>query len=528
MIAVENERPATEGIQRGRGGFWRNAMDVPYVSDPTGAVVKSGPRKGQVKRLAYGSPSNRGYMIENDAGLVKWKQRRALYGIGLTPELIEQCRHLATLEIDSSEYNSYADGIVVAANQAARTMLAADRGTHGHALAEDFDKGRDWSLRAEAGEVVGIDRATQARIVEAWREMLEVNGLKVLAIEAACVDDRWRLAGTLDRIVATTRPLRFAMATGEIVEVPAGIVMIVDIKFGKPRKTHPIQIASYAQSVPYDTEAEARGEWPFEIDQTHALIARGDIGDGVATLELVYVDLVAGREHGGQCVIDARAWAERNDVFSVAQLDTEIATGGTPAIPLDPPVAPDSPHAGQSPAVTAAAGGQPSVLAAATSPDNERLALVEARNTLATAPEQGADLSGADYAAGWDALQAHYAALDPAAKAWLAGLISEARRRAVSFHAREVRSLRTFELYRALISLAEAGGDQDELLRALLALVVGDVALHQGIHPGHITGSLGATEAARLAGLVDAFHADALVGAIGDDGVFVLREAAAA
>jgi hypothetical protein len=100
-------------------------------------------------------------------------------------------------------------------------------------------------------------------------------------------------------------------------------VLILDIKFGKCRKAHPIQIASYAQSRPYDTELELRGEWPWPIDQTHALIAHGDFGDDLrpVSIELVWVDLVAGREHGGQCVVDAKAWAARGDVFSVAQLD---------------------------------------------------------------------------------------------------------------------------------------------------------------------------------------------------------------
>jgi hypothetical protein len=152
--------------------------------------------------------------------------------------------------------------------------------------------------------------------------MLERNALTILAIEAACVDDRWRLAGTLDRIVRLGRDLSFAKPDGEIVTIAASTVVVLDIKFGKTRKAHPIQIASYAQSVPYDTELELRGEWGFTIDQDHALIAHGDFGDGFdpPTIELVWVDLKAGREHGGQCVVDAKSWAARDDVFSVGQI----------------------------------------------------------------------------------------------------------------------------------------------------------------------------------------------------------------
>ena len=69
--------------------------------------------------------------------------------------------------------------------------------------------------------------------------------------------------------------------------------------------------------------------WP--IDQTHAthpahLDVLGAI-DGKPSCELVYVDLVAGREHGGATVVQAKAWESRRDVFSVAQL----AAGSRPS-----------------------------------------------------------------------------------------------------------------------------------------------------------------------------------------------------
>ena len=47
--------PAEGTIRRGRGGFLCNTQDVPFVTDPTGAVVKGGARKGEPKRLAYGN-----------------------------------------------------------------------------------------------------------------------------------------------------------------------------------------------------------------------------------------------------------------------------------------------------------------------------------------------------------------------------------------------------------------------------------------------------------------------------------------
>lgn len=316
------------GLQIGRGGFLRSADDAPYVSDPTGDLVKSGARAGQVKRVKYGSPSNRGREIENDVGLVKYKQRLSLAGIGMDEALAQACRDLALLPVGSPEFNTTADAIVVAADKITRSSLAAERGTHGHSICEAMDCNDSAAYRAilRAGDDIGLPFEKCMEVGAAWVELLAVNGLEVLAIEASCVDDTWRLAGTLDRIVRLNRPLTFVKPDGELVVLPAGIVPILDIKFGKCRKAHPIQIASYAQSVPYNTLTEERDVWPFTIDQDHALIAHGDFGDEIrpATIELVWVDLKAGREHGGRCCVDARAWQARDDLFCVAQLDPDL------------------------------------------------------------------------------------------------------------------------------------------------------------------------------------------------------------
>ncbi len=50
MAIAADDPIRPDGIQRGRGGFLRNAADVPYVTDPSGATVKSGPRRGEPKR----------------------------------------------------------------------------------------------------------------------------------------------------------------------------------------------------------------------------------------------------------------------------------------------------------------------------------------------------------------------------------------------------------------------------------------------------------------------------------------------
>jgi len=142
------------GLQIGRGGFLRDRKGRPWVTDPTGALVKSGERKGEIKRLMYGSPSNFGKTIENTTNLQKWGERRLALGIGLSLaggdyELLELCHGLARLDVDSDEYKTLADQIVVRSKEIAEANLAANRGTHTHALTEDNDEDRDWIARAE-------------------------------------------------------------------------------------------------------------------------------------------------------------------------------------------------------------------------------------------------------------------------------------------------------------------------------------------------------------------------------------------
>ena len=127
------------------------------------------------------------------------------------------------------------NSIIIRAKDVAKANLAAEIGTHVHAVTEDSDEDRDWVQRAAAGEVLGVPLAVQAQAVEAWKSMLNTYGLEVLAVEASVVDDAWRLAGTLDRVVRCTKPLCFRRVTGEIVEIPAGTIVVGDVKTSKKR-----------------------------------------------------------------------------------------------------------------------------------------------------------------------------------------------------------------------------------------------------------------------------------------------------
>jgi len=507
-------------IERGRGGFYRNSVDTPYVSVPTGELVKSGPRKGQAKRTPYGSPSGFGKLIENSKALEKWGERRVVLGIGTNLALIADCARLAALDVDSDEYKTEADRIIVAAKEAAETSLAADRGSHGHAITEDDDEGRSWIERAEAGELLGMAVEVQHAIVQAWRDMLEREGLVILVSEASCVDDTWRLAGTLDNLALCTKELRFRLATGEIRTIPAGTVLVLDKKTGQRRLDrdgsplywhgYVIQVASYAQSVPYDTETETRGEWAWPISQDHALIAHLDVLgaiNGTPSCTLVYVDLAAGRDHGGGTVLAAKAWNSRNDLLSVGQVDdAEIAA---PA-PSDALPSGDVETVQQS--TTAAT---PPAVAVVLDP-------VDQLAQVATDPDEGAEVRIEDMRA----LKEHHDALDDACKSWLRELRTVALQHGVSFMLNEVRTVRRYEITRGLVLMCRARADDDDTLRALLYHLLGDVALYPAVKPGHALGSLNVDQAAEFALLADALHDGRFTATVDDDGQVSLHLAA--
>jgi hypothetical protein len=292
---------------------------APYVNHPTRRTTKY----NRPARVMYGRPSNFGNQIENRFNLERWHERRVLYGAALIDLAgVEQ------IDIDDPDQVTQLDGLVGDAKKAAGAYLAAQRGTLTHEFAEYVDHHEESPLSVlEYAETLGIPATVIDAQLDAYGRCLDRYDLHVLAIEQTVVDDRWRLAGRLDRIVRLGRDLQFT--DGTVME--EGDVVIGDIKTGRVRvspagspeywNTYAVQIASYAHSVPYiiaeDAWDEARDEWPWEIDQRHGLIIHLDINnaieEGVATAQLYHVDLVAGHVAGNLCR-QARDWQALTNV----------------------------------------------------------------------------------------------------------------------------------------------------------------------------------------------------------------------
>lgn len=343
-MSIPLDTPAKSN-ERQPGDFQRHPnTGAPYVDHPTETT-----KAGKPRRVMYGRPSSLGKQIENTTNLQKWSERAVVLGCFLATYGEDQDSYdfadpFKTLyELDDENYNltdeqarSLLDGIVVEAKRRAQAGLSADRGTHTHGLVEDVDNEADWIERARSGEDLGIPRVAQQALVEAWEAMLAAEGIEILAVETPVVDDAWRQAGTLDRIARLTRDRTFVVAGGELVTLRAGWVGVLDVKTGKlrfDRSGHPdywhgyaVQIASYAQSVPYDPDTDTRGAWDWEIDQRYGIIAHLDVAaaiEGTAKCRLVLVDLEAGRRAGELCVA-ARDWEKRRDVFSLVNDNTPI------------------------------------------------------------------------------------------------------------------------------------------------------------------------------------------------------------
>lgn len=313
-------------------GEWRRkgVNGPPIVTDVNGETVKKGTNAGRVKFQTYSRPSNFGKQVENTYNLDRWKNRQGVIGVYLEPELLDEMHVLWNQpDHDSRQWKEAVDDIYARAAIAAGAMAAAERGTFGHLLTEDHDLGRSVVTRIVDGEDLGLPPALQAAIKASWARLVDEH-FEVLAVEAPCVYDHWRVAGTLDRIVRLKHEMTFDTPTGPVT-FPAGAVVVLDIKTGGLKvapstqtpmywHSYAVQIAAYARSVPYDVDTEKRGEWPWPINPDHAIIAHIDIAGaldtGVLATRLIYVDIAAGHA-AGDIVLDCKAWQKQSDVFGV-------------------------------------------------------------------------------------------------------------------------------------------------------------------------------------------------------------------
>ena len=206
----------------------------------------------------YGRPSGYGELIDDAWAIRKWGERQVALGIAMEPSILR--------ELDNADDERKAlDRIAMKAHDIAGSDIGAARGTWVH-LVTEWAEG-DWAKPGPPpDERYGLPMNVGGQIAHGWLRLLADNGLEVVASELPVVNDEVRLAGTLDRIVRLNRDLAF-----NGVVVPAGSLVVLDVKTSKLHadddelpsfwSSYPIQIATYAAAVPYDTERDVRLTW---------------------------------------------------------------------------------------------------------------------------------------------------------------------------------------------------------------------------------------------------------------------------
>jgi hypothetical protein len=242
------------------GDFRRHPeTGAPYVNHPTDTT-----KDGRPRRVMYGRPSSFGAALDNPFNLVKWKERKLLIGASfLALDVADKPGTLLDFDVDDRDF---IDGLAARCHDAAGSHLAADQGTHIHLILEHQDRGEPWGLLVKDGEALGIPAVLQRQIVSQWIAFRARLGLTAVAVEQTVVNDRWRLAGTLDRLDVSDRDHLTAFGVLE-----AGVPFVGDIKTGgltigndgQPNYwvKYPVQLAAYVDGVPYDVETDERGEW---------------------------------------------------------------------------------------------------------------------------------------------------------------------------------------------------------------------------------------------------------------------------
>ncbi len=455
--------------ERRPGDFDRDANGTPWVSHPDGERTKPKRKgdEGTIKRVRYSRPSGFGDQILNSYNLTKWNERNIVAGfaIGLGSAANPLLDDLLPVDTEAPDWRAKADHIVKRAKDVAKAMLAADRGTHAHQLTEAVDTERDYIAQIEGGEQLGIPEAAQHALVASWKKMLDRYGLEILATELAVVNDRYRCAGTLDRIVRLTRDLTFVLPGGELVALKAGTVLVLDLKTGKLRHdngevswwgNYPIQVAIYAGGVGYNCDTEERYDLPWAVDQRWAIIAHLDVlgaiaGDDVPACELILVDLELGRR-GADLVAAAKEYEKADTKFSL--VGTCNVVGALP----DPHKHGNDFHAVE--------------------PAPPR-----------TAPDEGR--TGVNV----DSLRDKYKALDPYAKTWVEFLRHQAQLAGVDFHLSTPTERRAW-IMSGLCSLANAEILDHDTVKAIARHVTGDDACEwPAVTAGHAVGTLDAVQA---------------------------------
>jgi len=240
----------------------RDRYGRPLIIPPTGG-----------KAIAYTRATTIANSLDDASALTAWKMRMAAIGLTTRPDILLS---ITAAQDDKMAVNS----LIEDAMEVAGANKAANIGTAIHSFAERLDLGQD----------LGIVPPQWAPDIKAYEHATKILNNKF--IEQFCVLDKFKIAGTPDRVVEYK-----------------GELFIADIKTG--RIDHPnnisIQLAIYANGLPYDAATATRSTWG-EVNKEKAIIIHLPAGTG--TCKLMWIDIKEGFK-GLQFAMKTRKWRDQ-------------------------------------------------------------------------------------------------------------------------------------------------------------------------------------------------------------------------
>ena len=239
------------------------------------------------KQVAYTRATTIANSLDDPSALTAWKMRMAAIGLTVRSDLLLA---ISAAQEDKMAINKYIED----AMEVAGASRAATIGTALHSFAEKLDLGQDIGPIPDewAADLVAYQKATEQ--------------LNKIFIEQFCVLDKYKIAGTPDRLVEYK-----------------GERFIADIKTG--RIDHPnniaIQLAIYAHGSPYDIATGRRGSWG-DVNKDKAIIIHLPAGTGLC--KLVWIDIAEGWK-GVQFAMKVREWRDKKGLATPFQEQETIS-----------------------------------------------------------------------------------------------------------------------------------------------------------------------------------------------------------
>jgi len=283
-----------------RPDFRRIGKGIPYVIGPSG------------KRERYSRSSNGGKILDDESNLTDWKLRTVIAGAAQRPELMAAASVL-DIDKDKKALRDIAEKCLVAGKGERRSVI----GTAVHAMFDHLDRHDDWTAPPNFAE-----------LCDAYVQMQTDWGFVCEDIEIHCINDRFRLAGTLDRRYRTTKTL--VAPDGTI--IPIGSYLVVDHKTGKELEyaagSYCTQLAAYVDSMRYDVVTDERTPFDPPNVSDWALIVHADSAG--TRIDVYWVDIESGRK-GLLLANQVKDWRRRSDLLTAARVPLEPEPEPEPA-----------------------------------------------------------------------------------------------------------------------------------------------------------------------------------------------------